>query len=372
MKIVYSYITKDNEACGSFLSIVEKEFRVMNISGDGFVFAMDEDTKKILSLLVIDKAPDEEEYRVRMLVEEENQELLFNMYKVLINLVKNMGIDIMMCIDTWSKFLELQKMGFTMTEKDYTHHMEKRTIILDRIEKYKEQLNSNDKKIRKNAELEIEWCNETLEDILGTVHLKSKEVEYQHVDGYIDFSELPKEAVSFSKSNIKDATIFREDDNYLYCLLKKSDPEYNDLVYLMAKEITIPNLRINGGKLNSDMGLRYPEQLMYIKDKKTNEIVSYIGITENYGIGLYISQIAVRKDYRKTGLGRIMIQDAIRVANSKNIEFVSAEIMPDNDASLGLFGSFGFTKRDDSKFFTLNVREYNMSHENEGQRRLGN
>ena len=90
--------------------------------------------------------------------------------------------------------------------------------------------------------------------------------------------------------------IFKTDENYMYGELRKYDENYDRITSIIEEEITNPNLRKNGGILFGTVGLYYPESLIYMKDVLTDSIVGYMGLTQNYGKGLYISQIAVRKE----------------------------------------------------------------------------
>ena len=145
-----------------------------------------------------------------------------------------------------------------------------------------------------------------------------------------------------SSIEYNDPCVFMQDDKYIYCELRKTDDEYEDIKNRIAIEITEPNLRINGGKLHSYLGLEYPELLVYLKDKETKEIVGYVGLTENYAVGLYISQIAVKNQYKHMGIGSILVKEAIRRAYEKGIDTVSADISYDNELSLALFSKHDF------------------------------
>lgn len=158
-----------------------------------------------------------------------------------------------------------------------------------------------------------------------------------------------------SSIEYKDPCVFKQDDKYIYCELRKTDDVYEDIKNRIAIEITEPNLRINGGKLHSYLGLEYPELLVYLKDKETKEIVGYVGLTENFGVGLYISQIAVNNQYKHMGIGSILVKEAIRRAYEKGIDTVSADISYDNELSLALFSKHGFAGR--GRYF-VDVYEY--------------
>lgn len=110
------------------------------------------------------------------------------------------------------------------------------------------------------------------------------------------------------------------------------------------------------------MGIIYSFVSDSEEDKETHKIVGYEGLTKNYGIGLYISQIAVRNDFKHKGIGSLMVEEAIRRTNEENIDILSADISYDNEYSLALFKKFGFTYRGGERFL-LNVKEYNQEDE---------
>lgn len=137
--------------------------------------------------------------------------------------------------------------------------------------------------------------------------------------------------------------IYKTDDNYKYCMLGKKDDSYFEITSQLEEEITKPNLRMYGGKLYSTVGLYFPELVIYVKDILTNKTLGYMGITEYYGKGLYISQIAVREPNRRMGVATTLVDEAARIADERGIDTISADIARDNDASLAFFGSLGFT-----------------------------
>lgn len=137
--------------------------------------------------------------------------------------------------------------------------------------------------------------------------------------------------------------IYKTDDNYKYCALGKRDDSYGEITLQIEEEITKPNIRMYGGKLYGTVGLYFPELLIYLKDILTDKIIGYIGLTEYYGKGLYISQIAVREQNRRMGAATTLVNEAARIADERGIDIISADIAPDNDESLAFFGSLGFT-----------------------------
>lgn len=149
--------------------------------------------------------------------------------------------------------------------------------------------------------------------------------------------------------------IYKTDDNYKYCALGKRDDSYGEITLQIEEEITKPNIRMYGGKLYGTVGLYFPELLIYLKDIITDKIIGYIGLTEYFGKGLYISQIAVREQNRRTGVATTLVNEAARIADERGIDIISADIAPDNDASLEFFGKLGFVGK--GRYF-IDTQEY--------------
>jgi ribosomal protein S18 acetylase RimI-like enzyme len=58
----------------------------------------------------------------------------------------------------------------------------------------------------------------------------------------------------------------------------------------------------------------------------------------------YVYYIAVTKDNRKKGIGKLLLDDALRIFSSSNVKEVFASVEKDNEPSEALFASEGFTK----------------------------
>ena len=187
---------------------------------------------------------------------------------------------------------------------------------------------------------------------------KEKNKEFFPVEGFKDISELPEEYITPNPIIVNDPLIFKEDDKYLYGeVMRDRDQEYEDLIFIMADEITTPNLIRNGGTLMAYIGLTYPNLIIYIKDKEKGVIVGYIGLTTGYADGLYVTQIAVKEAYKHRGIGTLLVEEAIRRANKENIDVVSAEIRPNNEKSIALFNKLGFNQVKQG-YYTIDVKKY--------------
>lgn len=58
----------------------------------------------------------------------------------------------------------------------------------------------------------------------------------------------------------------------------------------------------------------------------------------------YVYYIAVSKANRKKGIGKLLLEDALRIFNASKVKEVFASVEKDNEPSEALFASEGFTK----------------------------
>ena len=293
MKIIYSTITKDNiEVYTNFIKKLRKDMRIVEeLNADSYIFAIDERRKKIVSYIGLEKNNMSSE-KVNIdnptIPEYRTEDLSLNMVKLAINHARKLDVNLGMICTQWDEYQKLKELGFEIDEQDYNFVMRRREMYLADLNEANKDLLSNDKNIRKNAKRRIDFIKDNLNRLYCHLELKKENVKNQYqIDRYVESSNLPKEYI-FSNKSFKDPYIFKEDDKYLYGELKKTDKEYYDAIFEIAKEITSPNLKENGGTLHGYTGLEFPELLVYLKDKKSNIIVGYVGLTTNYGIGDYI------------------------------------------------------------------------------------
>lgn len=84
--------------------------------------------------------------------------------------------------------------------------------------------------------------------------------------------------------------------------------------------------------------------------------IGYIGIHTVCDEG-YIANLAVLPKYRKQGFGKLLLGEAVTLAQNKNLSFLSLEVRPSNLAALGLYRSLGFTLAGKRKNFYTNPIE---------------
>ena len=82
----------------------------------------------------------------------------------------------------------------------------------------------------------------------------------------------------------------------------------------------------------------------------SDNVLGYIGVQEICGEA-YITNIAVFKEYRKSGIGRNLLKSAIDGAVSRNCEFITLEVRESNTSAIALYSSQGFVKEGIRKNF---------------------
>ena len=90
--------------------------------------------------------------------------------------------------------------------------------------------------------------------------------------------------------------------------------------------------------------------------RKGDNAVGYAGLTVVCGEG-YITNVAVKSDFRKKGLGDLLMIYITEYAKEHNLEFVSLEVRESNTAAVSLYGKHGFKKEGLRKSFYENPRE---------------
>ena len=105
--------------------------------------------------------------------------------------------------------------------------------------------------------------------------------------------------------------------------------------------------------------------LMCCKDKETGEIVGYYAL--QYVIDeAEIAIIAVKRKFRRQGLGRIILEEIRRFCESKKITRLHLEVRSENEAAIHMYRAFGFEEvgrrknyyeapKDDAILFSLSI-----------------
>ena len=105
--------------------------------------------------------------------------------------------------------------------------------------------------------------------------------------------------------------------------------------------------------------------LMCAKEKETGEIIGYYAL--QYVIDeAEIAIIAVKRKYRRQGLGRIILEEIRRFCQTKKITRLHLEVRSENEAAIHMYRAFGFEEvgrrknyyeapKDDAILFSLSI-----------------
>ena len=107
-------------------------------------------------------------------------------------------------------------------------------------------------------------------------------------------------------------------------------------------------------------------QIASFFDNKNNSV--YVIRTKNYSViayceisfildEAYISNIAVKKDYRQIGVGGILLKGIIDISKEKGISFISLEVRESNTSALALYNKYGFVQNGVLKNHYTNPKE---------------
>lgn len=70
-------------------------------------------------------------------------------------------------------------------------------------------------------------------------------------------------------------------------------------------------------------------------------VTGYIGMMCVLDEG-YISNVAVSPDYRRRGIGRLLVSEMLSRAEKKNLSFATLEVREHNESAIALYASAGF------------------------------
>ncbi len=85
-------------------------------------------------------------------------------------------------------------------------------------------------------------------------------------------------------------------------------------------------------------------------------VIGYIGISTILDEG-YITNIAVTKSHRKTGVGTLLIKRIFAFARKQGLAFVSLEVRASNQNAISLYEKHGFCREGERRDFYTNPKE---------------
>ena len=95
---------------------------------------------------------------------------------------------------------------------------------------------------------------------------------------------------------------------------------------------------------------------VFFKALYQNKFAGYIGVTAVADEG-YISNIAVKKEFRENGIGSMLIDRAATFSRERRLSFLSLEVRVSNSAAISVYENLGFTKAGNRKDFYESPKE---------------
>ena len=125
--------------------------------------------------------------------------------------------------------------------------------------------------------------------------------------------------------------------------IKEINPQkesIKEICEYLDQNITAENLRTNGGTLNYTGLVNYSSLLLIAYDNGEPVGFNSLGIIDGV---CYILQIAVKRSYHHKGIGTMLMNRAITIAEEKKCS-ITAHVRDYNIASRGMFTKLGFEK----------------------------
>ncbi|MFO7814711.1 MAG: ribosomal protein S18-alanine N-acetyltransferase [Halanaerobiales bacterium] len=91
--------------------------------------------------------------------------------------------------------------------------------------------------------------------------------------------------------------------------------------------------------------LRHNAFALYLTAEVEENIIGYVGCWfKNHASEVHIVNLAVKKDFRRRGIGSYLIDEIIDMARNLKAEFVTLEVRVTNKAAIELYEKLGFEK----------------------------
>ncbi|MCF8001433.1 MAG: ribosomal protein S18-alanine N-acetyltransferase [Halanaerobiales bacterium] len=91
--------------------------------------------------------------------------------------------------------------------------------------------------------------------------------------------------------------------------------------------------------------LRHNAFALYLKAQIEGEIIGYVGCWfKNHANEVHIVNLAVKKEFRRKGIGTYLIKEIIDMSKNLQTDFVTLEVRVTNKAAIKLYQELGFKK----------------------------
>ena len=142
-----------------------------------------------------------------------------------------------------------------------------------------------------------------------------------------------------------------------FIMLNRESENFIEMCAQCELEIVLENLTKNGGTLNYfDLTYESDILILCLNEEKPIAFCSLVILDT---AGVYVYQIAVKKEYQKMGIGKRMIEISQGIASNLGVS-VSAHVKGYNIASQKMFESAGFIKHDEYSDVNELFYEYNQ------------
>lgn len=95
---------------------------------------------------------------------------------------------------------------------------------------------------------------------------------------------------------------------------------------------------------------------VYFAAVEKGKVVGYAGMHHIVDEG-YINNIAVLEDFRKTGVGKLLMNALLEYCENNNLDFITLEVRESNINAIHFYEHFGFEKAGMRKRFYTNPTE---------------
>ena len=120
---------------------------------------------------------------------------------------------------------------------------------------------------------------------------------------------------------------------------------------LTISKMTVEDLDLIAKNLNKDFDSFWTYSIFkselensnskYIVAKQNSEIVGFAGIWIAIDVA-HITNIVVKKDMRKNGIGSLLLQELINMCKKLKLNEITLEVSEKNSAAIHLYQNFGF------------------------------
>jgi ribosomal-protein-alanine N-acetyltransferase len=91
--------------------------------------------------------------------------------------------------------------------------------------------------------------------------------------------------------------------------------------------------------------LKYNAFALYLTARVEEQIIGYVGCWfKNHANEVHIVNLAIKKDFRREGIGTYLIKEIIDMSRNLQADYVTLEVRVTNEAAIDLYQDLGFKK----------------------------